>query len=303
MKYCIQVMLMVASGSSLTFAQSDLYVFNGIKNGPDNTEILNSALNYVNTNNISKIVIPEGKYFFHTKPDDIDFDIEIEGSGKNKTILYRDYIELNGNGFFNYTPGSAGSKLSNMTIKSTVSSSGGAALRLYGNLTGAPDFSVFENLILTYETNANKNWDYAVVIDGTERTALSVGGAIGVRDVDFFGSQLFSGKVGALRLNGVVAFSFQGGGIFWGGNKPSEGPKVAVYIDGTEEVESYYINIDTTVIPGLLLQRSIYGNFRAGVIDGDITTSSFTRDNLVLGPVYGTVEEFWVNSKHINPAN
>lgn len=104
-------------------------------------------------------------------------------------------------------------------------------------------------------------------------------------------------------LEGVVAFNFFGGGIFQAGGFPGTSGKILVSpsYNGTG-FPSYYVNVNTTFVDGILMQASEDGHFSA-LFTAPITTSSFSVDNIVIGHVDGGVQPFWKKSKYIDPEN
>jgi hypothetical protein len=65
---------------------------------------------------------------------------------------------------------------------------------------------------------------------------------------------------------------------------------------------SYYVNINSTFVDGVLMQASCNGHFSA-YFTAQITTSGFSSDNIVIGHVEGGVQKWWYQSKYIDPEN
>lgn len=269
---------------------------------------LNCALTFARNHKLRAIYFGYGTYTFNTAPQAIDFPITIVGDGKGRTYLSRNYrASVRSEGLLTFVASSrapsgprssSGSSVSNLGIVAAKSSLHGSAISLIADPSTAMGFFLFANLYLSAEPGGN--WDVTVNVDGSARTQ----DPIGVRDVDFQNCSVFGAADWALLLEGVVAFNFIGGGIFQAGGVPGASGKILISpsYDGTRGLRSYYVNINTSFVNGILMQASLHGHF-VGYFSAPITTSSFSIDNIVIGHVEGGVQSFWQKSKYIDPEN
>lgn len=272
----------------------------------DTTPLFNCALAFAKTYNLRAIYFSQGTYTFNTAPHPIDFPITVLGNGKGRTSLYRNY---NGSGakdgLLTFVAGSASSSVRDLGIVAGQGTSHGSAISLISSDTPAPngagagpDFSFFSNLYLSAAPGGN--WDVTVWIDGRARTSEP----IGLRDLDFQNCSVFGATGGAMSLEGVVAFNFVGGGVFQAGGVSGTSGKILVSpsYNGVSGLPSYYVNINSTFVDGVLMQASEHSHYVA-YFTAPITTSSFSVDNIVIGHVVGGVQPFWQASKYIDPEN
>ncbi len=262
--------------------------------------LLNCALEFAKAHNLRAIYFGHGTYTFNTPPQNIDFQITIGGDGKGRTILSRNYNASGpSEGLLTFLAGSSSSSVRDLGILAAKSSSHGSAISLLANESTAPDWSFFSNLYLSAEPGGK--WDDTVFVDGRLRNNNS----IGVRDLDFQNCSVFGAADGAMRLEGVEAFNFIGGGVFQAGGFLNTSGKILIspsFENLPGEFPSNYVNINTTFVDGILMQASQHGHFSA-YFTAPITTSSFSVDNMVIGHITGGVEPFWQQSKYIDPEN
>jgi hypothetical protein len=293
----------------------------------DTTPLFNCALQFAHSHNLRAIYFPKGDYYFNTPPQSIDFQITIMGDGKGRTGLHRSYEASSPReGLFTFVGLSGSSSVRDLGIVADTSAGNGLGSRTFHGSAisliafpdckpnqpnqppcGSPDFSLFSNLYLSAENDSS--WDVTVYIDGTARTGVATPGGppcitpCGVRDIDFQNCNVFGGATGAMWLDGVVAFNFIGGGIFQAGGT-SGIVLISPSYNGTAGLQSYYVNIATSHVSGILMQASEFGQF-SGYSDSPITTSKFSSGNIVIGHVHGGVsagvDGMWVNSTYIDP--
>jgi hypothetical protein len=272
----------------------------------DIAPLFNCALTFAKSQRVRAIYFGWGDYTFLTPPQTINFPITIAGDGKGRTQLIRGYTASSrSEGLLTFVAGSSSSSVRDLGIVAASGTFHGSAISLISSAQAAPspfanmspDFSFFTNLYLSAVTGGN--WDVTVYANGTARTSEP----IGLRDVDFQNCSVFGAAEGALWLEGVVAFNFFGGGIFQAGGFPGTSGKILISpsYNGTG-FPSYYVNVNTTFVDGILMQASEDGHFSA-LFTAPITTSSFSVDNIVIGHVDGGVQPFWQKSKYIDPEN
>jgi len=274
----------------------------------DVTPSFNCALQYAKANGLRAIYFPRGSYFFNTPPQSIDFPITIIGDGKGITGLIRNYAASSAsNGLLTFLSGSSNSSVRDLGIVADKGTSHGSAISIVASENTALGYFLFSNLYLSAWSGGN--WDDTVHIDGTARTTSTVGSEpIGVRDLDFQNCSVFGAARGAMWLDGVVGFNFIGGGIIQAGGVDGTSGKVYISpsFNGTSGLPSYYININTTYVAGILMQASVHGHFSA-YFPFPITTTSYDIDNIVIGHVESGgvgpgVQPNWLQSKYIDPA-
>jgi hypothetical protein len=265
----------------------------------DIAPLFNCALDFARIHELRAIYFGHGSYTFNTRPQAIDFPITIMGDGKGRTHLYRNYNGSSADeGLLTFLPGSDSSSVRDLGIVAASSSSHGSAISLVASEASAPSWFLCVNLYLSAEQGGN--WDVTVNMNGKAKQTEPVG----VRDVDFQNCSVFGAVEGAILLEGVVAFNFIGGGVFQAGGVPGTSGKIMISpsYNGTSGLQSYYVNINTTYVDGILMQASLHGHYSA-YFTSPITTSSFSIDNIVIGHVAGGVQPFWQKSKYIDPEN
>ena len=265
----------------------------------DIAPLFNCALDFARTHKLRAIYFSYGSYTFNTPPLAIDFPITIVGDGKGRTYLCRNYNASNADeGLLTFVTGSGSSSVRDLAIVAAPSSLHGSAISLIADEANALGYHLFFNLYLSAEQGGN--WDVTVNVNGKARQTEP----IGVRDVEFQNCSVFGAAEGAILLDGVVAFNFIGGGVFQAGGLPGTSGKIMVSpsYNGTSGLQSYYVNINTTFVDGILMQASEHGHYSA-YFTSPITTSSFSFDNIVIGHVEGGVQPFWQKSKYIDPEN
>jgi hypothetical protein len=271
----------------------------------DIAPLLNCAIGFARSHKLRAINFTYGSYAFKTRPQQIDFPITIAGDGKGRTYLNRTYTASSpSEGFFTFLAGSGGSSVRDLGIVATNSSSHGSAISLIAAQATAPDYCLFSNLYLSVYGGS---WDNTVYIDGRARIGTTADPSIGVRDIDFQNCSVFGATNGAILLEGVVGFNFIGGGIFQAGasgnvQTPPSG-KVQISpsykgqktCDGPYTLESglpsFYVNINTSFVDGIVMQASCHGHFSA-YFSSPVTTGSFSSDNVVIGNVAGGLQHF-----------
>lgn len=124
----------------------------------DNTPIFNEMI--ANMSDDNKIEFPVGKFWFNTKPNTIDKNIQIIGAGINATTLMR-----------NFQPEDYGDALfrahrtiiiKHLAIIASESSQGGSAIFLYGRATNA---SVLRDLYISARPGGN--YEIPLILKGT----------------------------------------------------------------------------------------------------------------------------------------
>jgi hypothetical protein len=275
-------------------------------NALDIAPIFNCALGFAKSHSLRAIYFDEGTYSFYTRPNPIDFPITVVGNGKGRTVLSRDYNGSGpGDGLLTFIAGANGSSVKDLSVVAGVATSHGSAISLIASSSApagvlpSPDYSLFSDLYLSAVPGGN--WDDTVFVDGRARNTSPMG----VRDLDFQNCSVFGAAEGAMRLEGVVGFNFVGGGVFQAGGVSGTSGKILIspsYEGGASEFTSYYVNINTTFVDGILMQASQHGHFSA-YFSSPITTSSYSVDNIVIGHVVGGVQLYWQQSKYIDPEN
>jgi hypothetical protein len=255
----------------------------------DNTPALDAAIQQ----RVQTLYIPRGQWYFLTKPRVIDYPIRMVGEGFATSYLVRSYTPTSASdALLTLTKGA--SRIEKLGLGAGGATAGGAGIALISNGTSSPDFSVIEDVYISVDPAAPGNWSYAILVDGVARTTAP----IGVRDLDIRNCCLFASTHAACRINGAVAVSFRGGGMY-----PAAGVTGKLQITGTGAVSSYYITVDTGYLGGLDVQSCRYANIRAAVIAGDITNASDAEDVMVLGQCTGVVQAAWLRSSYVAPSN
>lgn len=241
----------------------------------DDTGAYNAFMAALATSSKRKGYMPMGRYRLTSQPADISRPIVLESDGPdltNGTVILRDYNGSPGKGLFHLTPGANGTTIRDMAALATAGTTGGRLLSVVAT-AGAPppSFMTFENLYLsTYGTDSFVN---TVYIDGSART----GAPIGVRDMSLKNCHIFGAAGYSLVLNGVVGFSFLGGGVYAAGGTNIATGAIQITAPGAPFF-SQYISMDIAACNGLNLTNTFQAQIRCpsiGAVGGiSVNTAS-----------------------------
>lgn len=181
----------------------------------DSTPRFNAAIAECIATGIRLIRFDRGMHRFDSKPSDITHSIKLAGDGASISSLVRNF-----NGDFIRFTGSQGfgGGMNDLSIYAAAGTSGGVGLTLYGDANASPDYSSFENIVIT----GAGTYTYSMRVNGLNRPAPQ-----GVRDVRFRGIDLFCGTFGAALIDNAVGLFIDQLGAF-----PAGGSSGNVYIQG-----------------------------------------------------------------------
>lgn len=178
-------------------------------------DALNSAVADCITGNYRKITIPAGTFEMAAVPSPITHGIRLVGECPSQSILQKAH---NGDGITFDGVGAMGGGLSNIAIYSKAGFSGGTALTLSATSTISPDYSWFENIVIT----GAGSWATGVHIDGSPRSVPQ-----GIRDIRFQNINIFACTSSCGYLDNAVGVRFDGLACY-----PAGGTTANFYITG-----------------------------------------------------------------------
>jgi hypothetical protein len=255
----------------------------------DCTPAFNAAL----AQRVRNLYVPQGSWYFLSPPQPITYPISIYGDGFGASTLVRRYVPFsNTDGLL--TVRASNCRISRIGVAAGAATSGGAGIALLADAAANPDFSVIEDVYVSIEHEHPGTWAYAIAIDGTARTAAP----IGARSISLRNCFLFASTEAACLIRGGVSVSIRDGGLF-----PAAGNTGRLVVTGTDEVRSYYVNVDMGYLGGLSADNCKYLSVRAAVIAGDIVTARSAEDSLILGHCSGRVANSWTRGVHIDTQN
>lgn len=274
--------------------------FPGQGSGVDQTPILNIMQAAVENTGNRKCFIPAGTYYFNTKPNDIDFKINIRGEGQNNTLLVRSFSVSNiYDGLFSFKTGASSAVLGDMSVSSDADCrSGGAGtgcnVSIVADSTGSPSWVLLDNLYLTtMGSSGTENCKWTLYVDGSANQT----GSPGVRDLQLNHVSCFGNETGACYLNSVVACK----GVldcFVAGGASGE-----LQIDGTGTgaQKSTAVQISGAQVPELALANVERTALTFGAIAGNISNTSDTDKVTIMGFCAGVVSDNWTDSQYLGP--
>jgi len=269
----------------------NLTTYGGIPNESsyDNTPALNAAL----SERPCGIYLPQGKWYFHTKPNDLTYPVQVVGDGFGCTYLIRSYApQTDFEGLL--TIRSLNCRISRLGIGAARSTAGASAIAVISDDATISGFTVLEDIYISTDfPTPGGTWSYAVNIDGSARSSSPVG----ARDIDLRNCSLFASTNAACRISGGVAISLLGGGLY-----PAAGTTGRLHVTGSSAVPSQYVSVDTTYMGGLSLDNCRYVNIRAAIIAGDITNANSASNTVVIGTCTGAQQNYWTKSQLIDPS-
>lgn len=228
-----------------------------------------------------------GNYLFNSAVNVLG-KVTLRGNGKNSTRLIRNFTAGSDSvGLLNYNGYTA--SVCNMAMQTASGVTGGCLISLVASATAAsPDFSLFDNLYLTY--GAINTYANCVYINGSARTDN-----IGVRDVTFRDCDMFGGTTGTVYADTTVNLRLHGS-FFKGGSTSGK-----ITITGTGTNDSYYTYIDGNDLDGLSLNKCIYGDVRCTVCVTQVTNTSTARYFNLRGVFNASWQNNWNNCKVDDP--
>ncbi len=254
----------------------------------DRTPLLNTAISEIPSGSV--LTLPAGSHPFQTRPNDINKQVWILGSGKTVTGISKDFQSQNAwDAVFNFTNANS-SRLSNFNVYATGGSQQngiGTGSIVSINITGSnsSDAIVLEDLWLSSTAPSGQaNTEYMIYVDGSIRTSPG-----GVRDMSMRDCFVFGGEYGSVYLKTVVDFSWQGGICVAAGGK-----KGVVKVTGISSNKSYAVNIDIDNCIELDIDYANYVVARG--LFGKVTNTPNAFGCHVGGIVSGTVQDNWVDS-------
>lgn len=241
------------------------------------------------------IYVPKGEYRFDRKPLPIDFTAEVSGApgpAGTGTVLLRKYVEAYEHGLIELAPGAQGSVVRRFRIKALIGSSGGSAIAVTSNQITASTMIRFEDLYVTAE--GYNLWDNPICVLGEAKRPP---GAIGMR-LHCWQNVHCHGSRWGVRLQSVIGFHWEGGGIYTGG----VGDCGQLIITGSAESPSHNVNINIETVSGLNLSHLHGGRIsviRLGDFNGKSVANDITvTDVFVLEISFsGTVDKNWLGSE------
>ena len=248
-------------------------------------------------NGVNQLLVPKGEYRFDRKPSPITFTAEIAGDpgpAGTGSVFLRNFSDTYERGLVELAPGAQGAVLRRFRIKALQGTSGGAAISVTSNEVTASTMVRFEDLYIT--ADGYNAWDNSICVLGAKKTPPS---AIGMR-LHFWQNVHCHGSRWGVRLQSVVGFHWDGGGIYPGG----VGDSGQLTITGTDASPSGGVNIDIETASGLNLSHLNGG--RISVVNlGNHQGKAIANDGYVQNVVVrrvaqsGTVDPNWVNSSVI----
>ena len=283
----------------------DMRAFNGYADlgaSADSTTALNAALTEANNvTDITEIRFGQrGTYYFLSKPNDINFKVNISGTGQNQTTLNKDWASAaTTDGIFNFVTGASSAKLTDMVIRAQANSrSGGVGtgcnVSIVADATGSPSWIRLQNLYLTSAGGAGNSYNNrALEVDGLTNQTSSPG----VRDLFVDNVSCFGGESGSARFAGVVNTAIEGGGGFFAAG----GDSGEVRITGDATVQSDSFAVTVPYMADIALDRCLRGVINCGNIAGSVTNTSNVSKVILQGAVDGTVQDNWTDSRYYSP--
>lgn len=247
----------------------------------DNTSALNSYRSYIISNGPEPLILKGCTYRFDSRP--LCFDStqapHIEGVSSYHTRVLRNYSAGHFEPFI-CIEGQPGATIRRLRITSGVGSQGDLLVFKATN-SAAPSAFVVEDV--TFDAIEQADCQRSLLVDGL----LKDSDPRGVRSGHVRNILAYCGSSSAIRLNGFVALSIVGGGIYAGGLIVQNWPAI-----------SAYLNIILTNINGnVALTACVDCTIKATVVTGQVLTDS--NDNYVWigGRVTGGVPSpSWTNS-------
>lgn len=239
-----------------------------------------------------------GEYWFLSKPDDINFKLNISGTGQNQTTLNKDWASASiTDGIFNFVSGASSASLREMVIRAQANSrSGGVGtgcnVSVVADATGSPSWVTLENLYLTSAGGSSNSYNNrSLEVDGTANQTS----APGVRDLWVVNCSCFGGESGSARFSGTVSLGIAGGGGFFSAG----GDSGTVLFTGTSAVRTQNFNVNNPYMDNVSIDEVQRGTITVGNIAGNVTnTSNVENVHLHCSDVDGTVQDNWLNCKY-----
>lgn len=261
----------------------------------DNTAALQKMLSVCKRQNLQWCQIPPGDFIFGSWPGDLgDYNVFIEGAGRDRTKLYRGYNEgIDDRGLLHFSNGRV--KLSGMTILPKSGNTGGSAITLYTTDTTQVDTATLEDIRITSGTV--DGWRIGLNIDGQYKTT----GAVGVRNTNIDYLEIFGCELYAARIISCTLLSWMGG--FTSSNVGTgEVASGDILIGGISSVPAHYFNLNLAAIVGDLLLQDYaqVGTITCPHFGGDIINTANVSTVMTIGNVSGIVQTNWQNSQHVN---
>lgn len=222
--------------------------------GPDITAGFNQAVQDAISNGIRQVAIAPGTWNFSRPPANINSGVRIFGTTASECILA---AQFSGSNFLTFDGiGGMSGGLNALQLAAGASMAPGNAITLIASATNSPDFTVFEDVIVTCDNADTGNWGTALYVDGTQRITPQ-----GVRDVAIRNFTSFATRNYSANLQNIVGFDVDGFHAF-----PAGGACSDFYVGGGS---------DTNEFDGMnVLGTLIINNSQNGKFDGKINALS-----------------------------
>lgn len=222
--------------------------------GPDIVAGFNKALADAISNNLREIYVAPGTWNFASPPANINSGIRVFGSTASECILS---AQFNSSNFLTFDGiGGMSGGLNALQLATGSSMNPGNAITLIASATNSPDFTVFEDVIVTCDNADTGTWGTALSVDGTQRITPQ-----GVRDVAIRNFTSFATRAYSANLQNIVGFDVDGFHAF-----PAGGTAADFYIGGGSDTNEF----DAMNVLGTL----IINNSQNGKFDGKINALS-----------------------------
>jgi hypothetical protein len=235
------------------------------------------------------VYVPAGTYEIGSNIS-ITTPVRIYGDGPAATVIERNYSPTSdAQGVFAFSGGGTIGSINAMTIRSKAGQTGGCLVSI---VSGSSDtLGLYRFDWVDFTTTGTSTHQYTFYTDGTAKTSAP----IGIRGLDFTACSIFGGGISSLLVNGVLKFSFIGGGCYPAGGAAGSN----VRISGSAAVPTQsFVFLPADCSCPVSFDYATLGVFGCGVM-GAVTNTANTQN--VYGFGYATgVQQNWLNSMFLD---
>lgn len=206
----------------------------------DNTEIFDALTAYLESIDGGILEVPNGKYYFDSRPQPLQNGTIIKGRGQQNTAFIKRYVEdTPTNGFMTMGAYNSCGGIRDMTILNTQL--GGAAISIISSDIYAAGTTFFESLNITGE--GTMLWDYDFYEDGSAWLNM------GVRNTRINKCDCFHARLDSIYVKGFVNATITGTGCYATGGGVSTLHLVGATFQSTS-LSAYMVSLGSVIIDG-----------------------------------------------------